>query len=75
MRTSNAVGETSFKRKEKTKHNDRAPDPTPMQIARRSAMIRAQWDEVTRLKRAGMLPEDLEASVQTVDTSHSFSRS
>lgn len=44
----------------KSRKSERSPDPTPMDIARRCALIRATWDDETRVKRAGMMPEDFQ---------------
>jgi hypothetical protein len=42
------------------------PDPNPLEIERRAALVRATWDPVTRMKRAGLLPEDVETTVPLV---------
>jgi hypothetical protein len=36
------------------------PDPTPQEIAERSAAIRDSWDDETRLRRAGKLVQPYE---------------
>lgn len=42
----------------KSRKNARSPDPTPMDIARRSALIRSNWDDDTRKRRAGVGHDD-----------------
>ncbi|MHB0954751.1 MAG: hypothetical protein ACYC0X_00085 [Pirellulaceae bacterium] len=55
-----------WKRKRGLKKNDRVPDPTPLEIQRRAALLRTEWDDDTRLKRAGMDPHDLEVHVTEI---------
>lgn len=57
-----------WKRRRGLNRTDRVPDPTPLEIARRAALIRATWDDVTRLKRAGLIPEDFDVEVTRVET-------
>jgi len=57
-----------WKRQRGLQRNDRVPDPTPLEIQRRAALLRAKWDDLTRLKRAGQLPEDFEVEVARVET-------
>lgn len=55
--TGNATGGKQFHKVKKRK-NLRVADPAPLEIARRAALIRAEWDDDTRIKRAGVMAED-----------------